>query len=453
MKLKATETFDRTWMNYHDKLTESEWKERCEQYIKEGITGLPSFYRYNQIVSMGGSRSSKTWSILQLFLTEMITRKNIVITVWRATKVECKANVMQDFIKIIREDPYVNSLMVENKQKASFTYVPTGSVISFEGSDDVGKVLGSSQTISFFNEVTEFNLDVYRQIAQRTSERILCDYNPSKTFWLESYRFDNESVFIHSDFRNNAYCPVNIQRRLLSYEPWEPGSYEIVDSSIYYKGKPVTKQNQPPVHIKNTKKKTANEYMWLVYGLGLGAEKPNKIYKGWKGITEQEFDSIPTTSYYGLDFGTSVPTALVEVKYNGDGAFYIKPRLYKPLQDISDNIGSFLDFNCPDIKRQGDLVVGDSAKMSYIEALETAGYWAEPAIKGSGSVDLGLSSMQKFQIFVVWDDEIKNEYDLYSWEVDKNGVSRDVPLKKDDHYMDAIRYIVTYLIEYLSIPL
>jgi len=454
MDIQATETFDRTWLSYHDMLTEDEWQTRWKEYISQGIDGVPSKYRYSQIVSMGGSRSSKTWSILQILLTEMVTRKNIKITVWRATKTECRANVMDDFLKILRADPYVNSQMLENKQKATFTYLPTGSKILFEGSDDVGKVLGSEQTISFFNEVTEFNHPVYLQICQRTSERVICDYNPSKNFWLEAQRFDEECVFIHSDFRNNRFCPVPIQRRLLSYEPWQPGSYEIRGAEIYFNDKPIGPNNEPPPHPKNILKKTANQYMWLVYGLGLGAEKPNKIYKGWQGITDEEFQDLPYTSYFGLDFGTSVPTAMVEVKYNGDGAFYIKPRLYVPLQDIEDNIGSWIHMNAPDIQAQGSLIVGDSAKLSYIDALTNEGFWADSAIKGSGSVDLGISSMQKFQMYVVWDEEFKNEYDLYSWEVDKKTeVSRDVPLKKDDHYMDSLRYIVTYLIDYLDIQL
>lgn len=454
MNLQATETFDRTWIEYHDQLSDEEWSKRCEDYQKNGIIGLPSTFRYNQVVSMGGSRSSKTYSILQLLLTEMVTRNDIKITVWRATKTECRANVMDNFLTILRSHPEINNFMVENKQKATFTYSLTGSKIIFEGSDDVGKVLGSTQHISFFNEITEFSHAVYLQIAQRTSERILCDYNPSKSFWLESYRFDEESTFIHSDFRNNIYCPVPIQKRLLSYEPWERGSYEIRGAEIFYRNQPLSNSNQPPPHIENVKKNTANEYMWLVYGLGLGAEKPNKIYKGWHSIEEEEFDAqTGFTSYFGIDFGTSVPTAAVEVKYNGDGAFFVKPRLYQPMQDIEDNIGTWLNMECPDIKKLGALIVGDSAKLAYIEALTNAGYWADSAIKGSGSVDLGISSMQKFQMYVVFNEDLKSEYDEYSWEVDKNDVSRDVPLKKNDHYLDAIRYIVTYLIDYLQIPL
>ena len=42
--------------------------------------------------------------------------------------------------------------------------------------------------------------------------------------------------------------------------------------------------------------------MWLVYGLGIGADKPNKIYRGWRPITSNQFDEQDYESYFGLDF-------------------------------------------------------------------------------------------------------------------------------------------------------
>lgn len=46
-------------------------------------------------------------------------------------------------------------------------------------------VIGGQQTISFFNEVTEFSKEAYLQITCRTSDRVVVDYNPSKDFWME----------------------------------------------------------------------------------------------------------------------------------------------------------------------------------------------------------------------------------------------------------------------------
>lgn len=426
MNLKTTETFARTAVIYFKRI-------------------------FRQIVSMGGSRSSKTYSILQILMLEMISRKNLKITVWRDTKVTCRATVMEDFKKIILDDYSLYKKFKENKQTGRFTYMPTGSEIIFEGADSVGKVLGGAQDISYFNEVTEFAKAVYLQITQRTAETVINDYNPSKDFWLEEYRNDPDTVFIHSTFMHNAYCPENIVKQLLSYEPWEPGSYEIVDSEIHYKGKPLADDNQPPPHPLNHKRGTADVYMWLVYGLGLGSEKPNRIYRGWKKINEAVFNSIDATSYFGLDFGSSNPTAIVEVKYDGDGAFYIYPRFYKPLTLTDESVSTTLANEVGVMKPNVDLIVADPAKQSYINMLTSAGYMATGALKGPDSIGAGITTVQGFTIYYVEDVDFGKEYNNYSWEIDRYGKATDKAVKKDDHYMDAARYVITYLVQYLGI--
>lgn len=451
MEMKSTVTFGRTAHVYYNRLNKNEYASRLRKHLEEGLPGKPSYYRYRQIVSMGGSRSSKSYSILQMLLLELMRRKNIKITVWRKTKVECRTTVMEDFQKIIMFDPNVFRGFKVNRQAGSFTYEKTNSKIVFEGADSVGKVLGGTQTISFFNEVTEFSKDVYLQITQRTADRVICDYNPSKDFWLEKYRFDEDSVFIHSDFRNNEYCPPNIVKQLLSYEPWVPGSYEVVGTEIYYKGKPADEVNQPPKHEANHKKGTADEYMWLVYGLGLGAEKPQRIHRGWEKISNDFFKSLDYESYFGLDFGTSNPTACMEVKYDGDQSFYIRKAFHKPLQDMTNSLPHVFKTKIKNYEKGESLIVGDSAKQAFIDALGDLGHMIMPAKKGAGSVEYGIGIIQKFKIYYVPDPDLDNEYQNYSWGVDRYGKATEVPIKMDDHLMDALRYIITYLVEWLQI--
>jgi PBSX family phage terminase large subunit len=426
MKLRVTETFNRTASVYYSK-------------------------KYRQIVSMGGSRSSKTYSFLQILMLEMMVRKRLKITVWRDTKVTCRATIMEDFKKIILFDERVFLDFKENKQTGKFTYMPTKSEIIFEGADSIGKVLGGAQDISYFNEVTEFSKSVYLQITQRTADRVLNDYNPSKDFWLEKYRDDPDTIFIHSNFTHNAYCPPNIVKQLKSYEPWKTGSYEVVNAEVFYKGNPITPTNQPPPHELNVKRGTADVYMWMVYGLGLGSEKPNRIYKGWNKVTLEHFESLEYTSYFGIDFGTSNPTAIVEVKYDGDGSFYICPRHYKPLTDINESLPTIINNKIPQIKKGKSLLVCDSAKQTYIDILKSAGHMATGAIKGSGSVGSGITLVQGFNIYYVHTEAFENEYINYSWHEDRYGKSTDEPVKVDDHYMDATRYIIDYLVKWLGI--
>ena len=453
MDFQVTDTFKKTRNKFAQLVTQEEYEFRLLENNKNGILELPSWARYRQIVSMGGSRSSKSYSILQMLLLEMMSRDNIKITCWRNLKNVCRDTIMEDFQEIIMFNETVFDDMKFNKQKGEFIYVPTGSRIIFEGADNIGKVLGSKQTISFFNEVTEFSEEVYLQITQRTSDRIICDYNPSKDFWLEKHRHRKDTCFIHSNFKNNRFCPSDIVNQLLSYEPWESGSYEIIGSEVHYNGSPISSTNQPPPHILNTEQKTSNEYMWLVYGLGIGAEKPNKVYHGWSKISVEDFDSVNYDSYFGIDFGARNPTALIEIKYNGDDAFFIKERFYSPLSDVEDSLPTILKMRCRDIVPGSSLIVGDSAKMNYIQILANAGYNIVPATKGGGSVEAGISILQKFKIYYVDSENLTREYDLYSWMVDRYGKATDIPMKDNDHLMDAFRYIVTYLVDYLGIKL
>ena len=442
----VTDTFEQTYDAFHALAN----KEEIDASPYEII---PPKYLYRQVVSMGGSRSSKSYSILQILMLELIERKNIKITVWRNLKNVCRSTVMEDFQEIIMFDYSIYKNFKENKQTGTFTYLPTKSKIVFEGADDIGKVLGSRQTISFFNEVTEFSKEVYLQITQRTSDRIFCDYNPSKNFWLESYRMDEDTIFIHSTFKNNAFCPPNIVKQIQSYEPWESGSYEVNGFNLTYRGQPISVINQPPPNEKNIKKGTASVYLWLVYGLGIGSEKPNKIYRGWIPVTDEEFEKMNEESYFGLDFGASNPTACIEVKYNGDGGFYVRSRLYQALSDIDDSLPTMIKLKVPEIIKGKSYVICDSAKQNYINLLLEENYMALGAIKGGGSVEVGITLVQGFTIYYVPSEFLQFEYDNYSWAVDRNGQSLDVPVKSDDHLMDALRYVITFLVQFLNIKL
>lgn len=374
---------------------------------------------YRQIVLMGGSRSSKSWSILQLFIMILLARANVLITVWRNTAKDCRSTVRRDFRKILVSDPILYNSFVENKTEATFTAKSTGSQIVFEGADDIGKVLGMAQTISFFNEVTEFSEDVYLQITQRTAERVFADYNPSKNFWFERFRNDPRTVFDQSTFKDNPFCPAPIVEQLLSYDPDNP---------------------------KNVEAKTADKYMWEVYGLGIRAEKPNKIYRGWQTIPDEFFDKIPADSYYGLDFGLSSPNALVEVKFDGRRSFYIRELLYVPTQSLVESLAETINKLYPKIVDHSAIVVCDSAKIASIDDLKTYNISAVPAIKGAGSVDAGISFLQSCSVYYTRGSRnLESEYDTYSFET-LNSVVLDKPERnQEDHLMDAIRYVTTYL--------
>lgn len=412
---------------------------------------IGDIYRYRQIIMVGGSRSSKSYSIMQKMMLVLMTNKDYKITVWRDLKNVCRTTIMEDFQKIIMFNPVVFRDFRHNKTDGSFTYVPTGSRIVFDGTDNIGKVLGGAQHISVFNEVNRMTEEVFKQVSQRTSDRVICDYNPASDFFIEKFRLEARTIFIHSTFLNNAYCPPEIVIQLKKSEPWETGSYDIVGSEIYYNGKPIGPKNQPPAHVENTRIGTADVYHWMVYGLGLGSEKPNKIYKGWGTCSEELFLSLEYESYFGLDFGTANPTACVEIKYDGDGTFYVCERLYKPLSDINQSLSLVIENQVRQIQKGKSIVICDSAKDFYIQILRNAGYMAIGAVKGAGSIEVGISLVQSFKIIYVQSKGLKMEYDNYSFNLDRYNLATDSPKKMNDHLMDALRYVLSYMVKSLNI--
>lgn len=409
-----------------------------------------SLNKYRQIVLYGGSRSGKTYALMQLMIMIMMETPGIVITVWRNKKVTCRATIMKDFKNAIKSDYILQQAFIENKTDGKFIYKYNGASISFEGSDDEDKVLGHTQDISIFNEITGFSELVYLQITQRTNMYIFADYNPSKKFWLNRHENRQDTVFLHSYYRMNKFCPENIRLQLEGYEPWETGSYEIRREGVYYNGKPISDKNQPPPHKKNVYEKSASVYHWLVYGLGLLAEKEHKVYKGWSTISREEYLALDYKEYYGLDFGTKNPTAMVGVKYDGDNTFYLDQKIYKPLSKTSLKLHELIEKGVND--KNNDLIVCDPSKKSYINNLRDNGFFIKGGNKNPGSVELGISLIVGFKIvYTIESDDIDEEYYDYEFELDKYDEPTDKPKKENDHIMDAIRYIIEFLVRYLNI--
>ena len=377
---------------------------------------------------------------------------------------------MKDFKRILGAYPKLKSLFKENKTEGSFTCRTSGSEIIFEGTDDMDKVHGSQQDISYFNEITETNESVYLQVKQRTNDVIFADYNPSKSFWFEKNRKSKDAVFIHSDYTKNSECPVGIIKDLNSYAPInetlfktsqlstirsfneleakELYSYLINDLNLEYS---VAKKTV--IQWYNEKIGTANKYMHDVYCLGIKSEKPDKIYNGWTTISTDDYDSLPYIEYNGLDFGTARPTAMVGVKYDGARTIYVKPKLYKPAKTDSGIIKLITDLHESGELNKTQLIVADSAKQTYINLIRNKGFLIVGAQKGTDSVSGGIGIVQQLKIVYVPDKDFEEEYDTYSYILDRYNKATDVPIKKDDHYLDALRYIVTYLYYYLGIKL
>lgn len=389
MKIKATGVFEKNW-----------------EALQSG--------KYKYIINSGSSRSSKTFSILQIFWILAWSKERTKLSVFRNTKKDCKDTILQDMLKYYPTlDNY--EFVKFNKTESIFSF-PNGSTINIEGTDDELKVHGYHSDYLWFNEFYKMPKETFDQLDMRCSVAVFMDYNPVGRLWSDDLIKQDNAKLIHSTFKDNPFCPLEQKKKILSYEPTE----------------------------YNLQQLTANAYMWQVYGLGLKAEKPNKIYHNWKVMPDDEFDMLPFSTYYGMDFGLSSPSAMVQMKFDGDKTFFFKEILYKPLNHIEGTLSTELDKL--KIPKHIEIIcdVGNELNKTEMQKLRNSGYNVLPAMKGAGSILSGIETIQKSTIYYTKSSKnIENEYDTYSWRI-AQGVQLDEPEQTDDHLLDAMKYVISW---------
>jgi phage terminase large subunit len=389
MKINATQVFEKNWNALNSQ-------------------------KYKYIINSGSSRSSKTFSILQIFWILAWTKDRTKLAVFRNTKKDCKDTILQDILKYYPTLDNWNSVKY-NKTESTLTF-PNGSTINIEGTDDELKVHGYHSDYLWFNEFYKMPKETFDQLDMRCSCAVFMDYNPVGKLWSDDLVKQDNAILIHSTFKDNPFVPLEQKKKILSYEPTE----------------------------YNIQQNTASDYMWNVYGLGLKAEKPNRIFKNWQIITDEDFDLLPYNNYFGMDFGLSAPTTLVEMKFDGDQTFFFKELLYKPMNIMQGTLSD--ELHNLGIDKRKELIVDSSNEINKTEGqkLRNSGFNVIFALKGKGSVVSGIELLQKKQVYYTRSSvNLQQEYENHSWRV-VQGVQLDEPEQGNDHAIDACKYVSSW---------
>jgi phage terminase large subunit len=424
--------------------------------------------KYRYIINKGSSRSSKTVSLIDCY--DLYARKNESkrLTVWRDTKTDCKKTVLNDTLKHLKK---TGRYMVDqefNKTESIFTY-STASTFEIHGTDDEETVHGLTQDVAWLNEPYKISRDTFDQIDQRTTDCLIFDWNPKKAHWLEDLEKDPRAIVIHSTFKDNPFCPPEQRLKILSYQSVKQS--RIVEDKLLTEheakqydldANPRSFDEKMIKELKrcreNEAKKSANAFNWDVYGLGLKAEKPNRIFK-WEEIPDDVYRAINSKVYVGSDWGTVDPWGVVEAKYY-DGALYLHERNYQSetelrsklsvteLAQISGDDEGLVKFM---FRRMGvdttTETICDDNRPLKIAALRRAGWvHAYPANKVKGSVLDGIALLSNLPVYYTASSvNLKYEQENYSRQVDRYGVVLEEPEDVDNHLMDPARYIGLYL--------
>ena len=372
--------------------------------------------KYKYIINTGSSRSSKTHSILQIEWIMCLKKPNTRVSIWRETKADCKMTILADLKKAVPTFPNIENVIF-NKTESIYTF-QNGSTIEFMGGDEENRVHGFQGNIAHLNEPYKFALEAFDQIDMRTSDFILIDWNPKNKHWIDEVSKRENAIVIHSTYKDNPFIPEEQKKKILSYDPSNPF---------------------------NVEQGTANAYLHDVYALGIKAEKPNRIFKGWKTLSNSDFYKLPYQSFFGLDFGLSAPTALTEMIFDGDENYFFREVLYCPLNDMKCTLAEM--FDKLEIPKHKQIICDSGNELNKEEArkLKNAGYNVINAKKGSGSISAGIETMQKSKIHYTKESyNIESEYESYSWKI-WQGIQMDVPEDNgDDHILDAMKYVISW---------
>ena len=85
-------------------------------------------------------------------------------------------------------------------------------------------------------------------------------------------------------------------------------------------------------------------------------------------------------------------------------------------------------------------IFGDSASPAVIEEIKRAGYNIKPVIKPSILYSLDL--LKRHYIHIVDSPNMLKEFNSYKYKTDKDGKILGVPEDKNNHSVDAARYII-----------
>lgn len=369
-------------------------------------------------VNRGGTRSSKTWSIAQIMMLWLLTGnygagRNIAKGVWttaRRYSVTLDGTVIRDFEELLYQHG-VYGLIRHDKTRKTYTY--QGRIVEFIGADDDQKIRGAKRNILYCNEGNDLDYKTqFFQLLIRTTDRIFIDFNP-----------DDDDVWINTEIE---------QKRL-----FDRGDVDVIVSSY----KDNTFLEPRLVEEIEYLEKTDPEF-WKIYGLGEYGKISGLVFDNWNivdGLPKDEKGTILAKAVgTGLDFGfTNDPTALIDVFLSG-GELYLDELIYQNRLDNNQIAARMKELGINSTQE----IIADSAEPKSIHEIYNLRFNIKAALKGKDSIKNSIDILKRYKINITSRSvNLIKEMKRYKWATDKNGNYLQVPVDRDNHGIDAVRYV------------
>lgn len=367
----------------------------------------------------GGSSSGKSVSLAQRAVLDVFGgERNYLIT--RNIQNTIRRSVLNEVTKAISSFGISKYFQV-NKTDLIITCLLNKKQILFAGLDDPEKIksitpIDGVLTDIWVEEATECDYAAIKQLDKRlrgrskVKKRLHLSFNPIlQDHWIYEEYFD-----IWEDDKQYV----------------EKNNVSILKTT--YKDNKFLTQDDIDALENETDK-----YYYEVYTLGNWGTLGAVIFKNWRVEDFSKIESTFDNYRHGIDWGFAEdPFAYIKPHYDKT-----RKRLY-----ICDEIEAADLLNsqsAPMVKEKAgrDRVICDSAEPKSVAEYKSLGVNAKGAKKGPGSVEYGIKFLQGLEIIIHPRCKcFKNEINKYKYKEDKNGNVLPVPVDKDNHLIDALRY-------------
>lgn len=371
-------------------------------YVRDYTTRFNVYY--------GGAGSGKSHFVAQKLILKCLQYKRKLLVV-RKVGNTLKDSVWAMFLKLLYQMPSV----IKSINKSEYTIeLINGSIILFKGFDDPEKIKSiEGITDIVVEEASELTEDDFDQLNLRLRAKcgmlqIHLMFNPvSKANWVYKRFFSNgtpeDTVIIHTTYKNNPHLPKEYIDSLLRLERTNPAYFKI-------------------------------------YVLGDFATLDKLVFpvKTVRFIGQQEIENL--LFWIGMDFGyTNDPTAITWGYCDN-----VKKILY--IVGEYNKRGMTNDVIAKTITGLGfakERIIADAAEPKSIAELRKLGLnRIIGASKGPDSIKNGIDRLQRYDIVI--DERCTNtieEFDNYTWVKDKKtGEYINQPVDMYNHHIDSIRY-------------
>ena len=352
------------------------------------------------VVNQGGTSSGKTYSIMQVLFVLGIEDAGSVITVVGQDIPNLKKGAYRDAKTILNGSAPLSAAYPIINEGERIIKCINGSIIEFASFADEQDAKSGKRDYLFINEANGISYEVYWQLAIRTKKKIFIDYNPSARFWVHDEVIGRaETLLLISDHRINRFLEQDQHDRIEGIE---------------------------------------DEELWKVYARGRTGKIEGLVLTNWDICDRLPPREEWKRSYFGLDFGfTNDPSALEQV-VEAHGDLWIDEKIYSTgltnpmIAERARDEGLTRD----------DEIIADCAEPKSIHELNGMGLWVSPSLKGQDSIVSGIDILKRYRLHVTRRSiGILSNLRAYKWDKDRDGNMTNKPEDKNNHGIDAIRYV------------